>query len=132
MKSPLPDDPSQCASRSFERLYRTIEAYRRYVPNRSLLYFEAFALVAARSQIRSSDIARILGMDKAAVTKALDNLGPGGPRLARLGINFGVGADVLGYAPDPSDTRAKLVELTLRGNELAAEMRASMNRRSSE
>lgn len=121
MNSPLPE-PSQATSRLFEATLRSVSIYRRYVPNRSLPFFEMFLLVAARRQIRPSDIANILGKRQPSISAAMDNLGKGGRALAGFGINFGLGADVLGFAPDPTEHRAKLVELTERGRELAAEM----------
>ena len=108
---------------SLENVLRCVQTYRRYCNSNSLLSFEMVLLVASRGPTVPVQIAKALSRSEASTSVGLDHLGTGSPKFGRT---LGEPPDLLTKISHPVDARMKLAALTQRGNQLAAEMRASL------
>lgn len=108
---------------SLEALFRVVETYRRYADSKSLLHFEMFVLVAARTPIVPSEIATALDVDQATVTGGLSTLGE---KRAGLPPRYVNPANLVSLVDHPADARKRLARLTPKGSQLVAELRACL------
>ena len=108
---------------SLERLFRAVEVYRRYTDSHSILFFEMFLLVASRTPIGPTEIARLLDTPQAVVTGGLSTLGEKRAGLPERYVNP---ANLVSLVDHPADARKRLAGLTPKGGQLVAELRAAL------